>query len=136
MVDGDRRRDGDAELSPTEVLRRMPALVVLERLPVPVLAVTDDGVILFVNPAFATMVGRSREVVGDMDFRDLFAEVTEGESAVSMVRSHADMVVQLWHADGTMVRAKMSKSALLRGNDPVALATFNDLTEQLWLAES
>jgi hypothetical protein len=26
----------------------------------------------------------------------------------------------------------MSKSALLRGDDTVALATFQDLTEQLW----
>lgn len=29
----------------------------------------------------------------------------------------------------------MSKSALLRGDDPVALATFQDLTEQLWVDE-
>jgi len=29
----------------------------------------------------------------------------------------------------------MSKSALLRGDDPVALATFEDLTEQLWVGE-
>jgi hypothetical protein len=26
----------------------------------------------------------------------------------------------------------MSKSALLRGDDPVALATFQDVTERLW----
>jgi len=37
--------------------------------------------------------------------------------------------------DGSTVRAKMSKSALLRGDDPVALATFQDLTEQLWVDE-
>jgi hypothetical protein len=29
----------------------------------------------------------------------------------------------------------MSKSALLRGDDPVALAMFHDLTEQLWTEE-
>jgi hypothetical protein len=27
----------------------------------------------------------------------------------------------------------MSKSALLREDDPLALATFEDMTEQLWL---
>ena len=36
------------------------------------------------------------------------------------------------HADGSVVRAKMSKSALMRDDDPLALATFHDLTEQLW----
>jgi len=30
------------------------------------------------------------------------------------------------------VRAKMSKFALLRGDDTVTLTTFQDLTEQLW----
>jgi hypothetical protein len=30
------------------------------------------------------------------------------------------------------VSARMSKSALQRDDDPVALATFQDLTEQLW----
>ena len=34
-----------------------------------------------------------------------------------------------------LVRARMSKSALLRGDDPVALATFQDLTERLWVDE-
>jgi hypothetical protein len=29
----------------------------------------------------------------------------------------------------------MSKSALLRGDDPVALATFQDLTERLWVEQ-
>jgi PAS domain-containing protein len=41
----------------------MPALVVLERFPVPVLAVADDGAILFANSAFATMVGRTVDEV-------------------------------------------------------------------------
>jgi hypothetical protein len=31
------------------------------------------------------------------------------------------------------VRAQMSGSALLRGDDPVAVVVFHDLTEQLWI---
>ena len=42
----------------------------------------------------------------------------------------------LKHADGFAVRAKMSKSALLRANDPLTLTTFQDLTEQLWVDDS
>ena len=52
--------------------------------------------------------------------------------AVSAVHAHAEQIVTLRHANGFTVRAKMSKSALLRGDDPVTLTTFQDLTEQLW----
>jgi hypothetical protein len=38
--------------------------------------------------------------------------------------------------DGSVVRARMSRSALLRGDDRVALATFVDLTERLWTDEA
>ena len=51
---------------------------------------------------------------------------------MSAVRGYANEIVSLMHADGSIVRAKMSKSALLREDDPLALATFEDLTEQLW----
>jgi hypothetical protein len=53
-------------------------------------------------------------------------------SPVSAVHAHAEQIVTLRHADGFTVRAKMSKSALLRGDDPLTLTTFQDLTEQLW----
>jgi hypothetical protein len=52
-----------------------------------------------------------------------------------VIRAHADLVVELLHRDGSIVRARMSKSALVRGDDPVALATFTDLTERLWSEE-
>ena len=68
-------------------------------------------------------------------FRQIFHTMPAEESAVSVVRAHADLIVELLHQDGSIVRARMSKSALLRGDDPVALATFQDLTERLWVDE-
>ncbi len=41
----ERRRHPQAGQSPTDILRQLPALVVLQRMPVPVLAVDDDGTI-------------------------------------------------------------------------------------------
>jgi PAS domain S-box-containing protein len=117
-------------------LQQMPALVVLERLPVPVLAVAQDGTVLFANAAFATMVGRTADEVLALNFQELFAAVPADESVVSVVRAHAGLIVELVHADGSIVRAKMSRSALQRGDDPLALATFQDLTEQLWVEEA
>jgi PAS domain S-box-containing protein len=107
-------------------------LVVLERFPVPVLAIAEDGSVIFANGAFGEMVGRSVDEVTAMTFRQMFHTMPTDESALSVLRAHAGLVVELRHRDGSVVRARMSKSALLRGDDPVALATFQDVTEQLW----
>ena len=117
------------------LLKELPALVVLERFPVPVLAIAEDGAILFANAAFGEMLGHAADEVTAMKFRQIFHALPADESAVSVVRAHADLIVELVHQDGSIVRARMSKSALLRGDDPVALATFQDLTERLWVEE-
>jgi PAS domain S-box-containing protein len=131
----ERRRDSQDGQDPMTLLKELPALVVLERFPVPVLAIAEDGTILFANKAFAEMLGHSAEAVTELKFRQIFKTLPAEESAVSVVRAHADLIVELVHYDGSIVRARMSKSALLRGDDPVALATFQDLTEQLWVEE-
>ena len=46
-----------------------------------------------------------------------------------------EQVVELAHKDGSVVRALMSRSAVLRADDQFALAAFQDLTEDLWEAE-
>ncbi len=117
------------------VLREMPALVVLERFPVPALAIAEDGAILFANSAFAEMIGYSADEVLSRKFHQIFHAMPADESAVSVVRQHADLVVELVHQDGSIRRARMSKSALIREGDPVALAAFQDLTEKLWSEE-
>ncbi len=128
----ERRRNGQEDKSAMTLLEELPALVVLERFPVPTLAIAEDGAILFANAAFAEMLGYSSDAITALKFPQIFDQVPADESAVSVVRAHADLVVQLVHRDGSIVRARMSKSALLRGDDPVALAAFQDLTERLW----
>lgn len=118
-----------------EVLRELPALVVLERFPVPVLAIAEDGAILFANGAFAAMLGYTPDTLLELKFHQIFHAMPADESAVKVVRQHADLVVELVHQDGSIRRVWMSKSALVRGDDPVALAAFQDLTEQLWSEE-
>jgi PAS domain S-box-containing protein len=131
----ERRRDGLGGQDPMALLEELPALVVLERFPVPVLAIAEDGAILFANAAFADMLGYSADAVKALKFREIFHTLPADDSAVSVVRAHADLIVELLHRDNSIVRARMSKSALLRGDDPVALATFQDLTERLWAEE-
>ncbi|MFV8176323.1 PAS domain S-box protein [Mycolicibacterium peregrinum] len=131
----ERRQSGQDPQSPMALLQNLPALVVLERFPVPVLAIAEDGTILFANSAFGEMVGRDADAVKNMPFAEVFHSLPADGSAVSVMRANAGLLVELVHRDGSIVRARMSKSALLRGDDPVALATFEDLTEQLWADE-
>jgi PAS domain S-box-containing protein len=131
----ERRRTGEARQSPISVLSELPALVVLERFPVPVLAISDDGSVIFANRAFGEMVGRTAEEVTSLAFRKLFHTMPNDDTLLSVIRAHAGLIVELRHQDGSVVRARMSKSALVRGDDPVALATFQDLTERLWSDE-
>jgi hypothetical protein len=57
--------------------------------------------------------------------------VPTSESLLSVVHALANMIVELAHKDGSIVRALMSRSALMRADDQFALAVFQDLTEQL-----
>jgi PAS domain S-box-containing protein len=131
----ERRRNGRAGQSAVATLKQLPALVVLERIPVPVLAIAHDGALVFANSAFSEMVGRAPEDVLSLTFDEIFHLPPTTESALLVVQGLANMVVELAHQDGTSVRALMSRSALIRADDDIALATFQDLTEQLWLDE-
>jgi PAS domain S-box-containing protein len=137
--DGDlrieRRRHGGSCGSPMEILNRLPAVVVLERFPIPSLAMTRDGIILFANTAFAEMVGYQQDGLAGLAFQEVFQTVPAALCALSGVDALANLVVELRHCEGWTVRARMSKSALMRRDDPVVLVTFEDLTERLWIAE-
>jgi PAS domain S-box-containing protein len=135
-VDGnrriERRRNGGSADLPTDILRRLPAVVVLERFPIPTLAITRDGTILFANTAFAEMMGYQQESLVGLAFPEIFRIERAALSALASVDALANMVVELQHCEGWTVRAKMSRSALMRHDDPVVLVTFDNLTERLW----
>jgi PAS domain-containing protein len=128
----ERRRNRQYNQSPITTLRQMPALVVLKRIPVPVLAIAHDGSFLFTNTAFAEMVGREPDEVLSLRFHQIFCRVPASEPLLSVVHALANNVVELAHTDGSIVRALMSRSALMSVDDQFALAVFQDLTEQLW----
>src|SRR5271165_5577648 len=130
----ERRRNGRSGDSPMDVLTRLPAVVVLERIPVPTLAVTRDGIILFANTAFAEMVGYRQDSLAGLAFPEIFHTVPAALCALSGVDALANLVVELQHCEGWTVRARMSKSALMRRDDPVVV-TFENLTERLWMDE-
>ncbi len=131
----ERRSNGRPGDSPADILSRLPAVVLLERIPVPTLAMGRDGVILFANTAFAEMVGYRQDSLAGSVFPEIFRTTPAALSALSGVHAMANLVVELQHREGWTVRSRMSKSALLRSDDPVVLVTFENLTEQLWMDE-
>jgi PAS domain S-box-containing protein len=132
----ERRRSQPASDSPNAILQELPALLALDRLPVPALALASDGAVLFANTAFAAILGRSRESMTSMRYEDIFSVPPRERRFVAGAHLHADTFVELLHIEGWTVPAKMSKSATRRGDDSVTLATFEDLTEQLWMNEA
>ena len=131
----ERRRNRTSDDSPMDVLTRLPAMVVLERVPVPTLATARDGTILFANTAFADMLGYGQDSLAGLAFAEIFHTVPAALSAIPGVDALANLVVELQHCEGWTVRARMSKSALKRSDDPVVLVTFENLTERLWMDE-
>lgn len=131
----ERRRNGNSGDAPMDILSRLPAVVMLERIPIPTLAMTREGTILFANSAFAEMVGHEQDSLSGLAFPEIFHNVPAAVSALSTVEALANLVVELKHCEGWTVRARMSKSALKRRDDPVVLVTFENLTERLWIDE-
>jgi PAS domain S-box-containing protein len=131
----ERRRAKKAGDYPIDTLRQLPALVALERLPVAALAVAEDGSIVFANMACADMLGYDQDELATLEFRDIFHTLPADGSPIAAIRDHAQQVLELAHKDGSIVRARISQSAFMRGDDPVVLAAFHDLTERLWEEE-
>ncbi|MEV0945325.1 PAS domain-containing protein [Rhodococcus sp. NPDC049939] len=115
-------------------LEQLPALVLLERLPIPVLAVEHDGTVVHANTAFEEMLGRSLESLRGRPVSEILVldETTTGRAAVEYLQDCATAPVDLVHSDGTTVHALVSQSILRRSDDPVTLVCFHDVTEQLW----
>ena len=81
------------------------------------------------------MLSHAAEAVQSLRFAQIFAGQPADTSPVMFIRTHAHQLVELVHRDGSTVRATMSPSALLRAGDSVALASFHDRTEELWLQD-
>lgn len=129
----ERRRNSTSDDAPMDILKKLPAVVVLERIPVPTIAITRDGTILFANTAFTEMVGYRQGSLAGLAFPEIFHTAPGVESELSGVDALANLLVELRHHEGWMVRARASKSALRRSDDPFVLLTFENLTEQLWV---
>src|ERR1700678_4792710 len=93
----ERRRTRSSGDSPMDTLTRLPAWGVLERMPVPSLAVARDGTILFANTAFAEMVGYPQDRLAGAAFPEIFHSAPAEGAAPSGVDALADPVAAAPH---------------------------------------
>ena len=122
-----RRASGSPLVHPREA----STLLLLEQFPVPVIALAEDGAILFANTVFAKILGCSRDAVISMSYEEIFYVLPPEETLFAVARLRADTTEGLQHLDGSTIFAKMSKSARIRGADSSVIATFDQLLERL-----
>jgi PAS domain-containing protein len=139
MDSGLRRRERRRRPSPSsaeESLRELPALVLLDRLSVPMLATGLDGVVVYTNPAFATMLGHHPDTVmlTGQQLPALLAgySATAPHDCVTSLRAGSNVVVDWLHAEGFPVRSVVSETLFFRATDQILLIGVTDITELTW----
>jgi PAS domain-containing protein len=113
-------------------LHELPAL---DRLPTPVLATGLDGVLIYTNPAFATMLGYpGTTTLTEQPLPALLAghSATPPRDCVTALRSAGTVVIDWLHAEGFPVRTVVSDALLVRATDPILLISITDITELMW----
>ena len=115
-------------------LAQLSADVLLQRLPTPLLAVCDDGMILYANPACQAMLGHSDNALAGQPlnrFLDVDSSIGPPE-CVRILREAAGDVTAWCHPEQGIVHAVVSQPMLLRADDPLLLVALVDVTEWLW----
>lgn len=130
------RRRRPPPSTPEAYLHELPALVLLDRLAIAMIAVRLDGVVVYTNPALATMLGHQPNTIGLIG-RPL-PELLDGHSAtpprdcVTALRDAGTVVVDWLHAEGFLVRSVISETVFVRATDQILLIGVTDITELMW----
>jgi PAS domain-containing protein len=133
---GAERRLGPQPSSPEPHLHALPAPILLDRLPIPMLATGLDGFVVYTNPAFATLLGHHRDTITLTGKRlpDLLAEhsTTLPGDCVTELRSAHNVIVEWLYAEGFPLRTVISETLFVRGADQILLIGITDITELIW----
>lgn len=128
----ERSRPRSTEL--TGYLRQMPALLLLDRLPTPILGLSTLGDVAYANLAYAKMLGYSAAAaVTRLHLPQLLAGHHDSEpgDCVATLRT-AKTAVGWNHAHDYVIRTMVSPPLLVRDSDPLLLLHITDVTEWLW----
>lgn len=127
-----RRRRQPTDL--TGYLTQLPALVLLDRLPIAVIGVGPVGDIVYANPACAELLGYiDGQTMTRLHLPDLLAgePVLTPADCIAVLQT-TDNIVHWNHSQHYLIRTKVSPTMLKRESDPLLLVTITDLTDWLW----
>jgi PAS domain-containing protein len=130
------RRRRPSPSTTDECLDALPALILLDRLPIPMLATGLDGIVVYTNPAFATMLGYHPDTITLTGQR--LPALLAGHSAtppldcVTALRAARTVIVDWLHAEGFPVRSVISDTLFARATDQILLIGITDITELMW----
>jgi PAS domain-containing protein len=132
---GERRRRPSPS-SPEDYLRALPALILLDRIPIPMLATGLDGVVVYTNPAFATMLGHHPDnvMLTGQQLPALLAghSATPPRDCVTALSAANNVIVDWLHVEGFPVRSVISETVFVRTTDQILLFGITDITELIW----
>ncbi len=137
---GDRRNPSSAGISDPAEFPALPVSVVLDRIPLPVLAVEPGGTVVFANEAFDQLMGFDEQTPRSdaaLHLQDIFPAneplgVNIAETFLTTVATRADSLWRMTDAKGDILQVRASKSILRRAEDSVVLVVLEDFTDQLW----
>jgi hypothetical protein len=110
---------------------RMTPLRVLMQHPVPVIAVADDGAIVFANTAFADVLSCSCNAVTSMSYQDISSFLPPDETLVAVTRLGSDTIGRLLQLGEATLFVKMRRSAILSAADSGPVTLFEGLMKRL-----
>jgi hypothetical protein len=122
------RRLGDSAIAESP---HVSALGVLEQCPVPVIAVADDGAVLFANTAFAHLLGYSCEAPTSISYEDICSALPADETLFAVTRLGPKAIGSLMQSGQATVFVKIRKSATLSAADSDAIVMFKELMQRL-----
>ncbi|MCP9275832.1 PAS domain-containing protein [Mycolicibacterium arenosum] len=128
------RRQTAAPTDLIDYLHELPALKLLDRLPIAMLAVALHGDIIYANQACADMLGYiDGATVARQPLPELLTDFGVAAPAECVERLRTKSASISWnHTENYAVQTRVSPPLLVRSTDPVLLISIIDLTEWIW----
>ena len=98
----------------------------------PMLAADTDGVIVYTNPSFAAMLGHTVDDLVGKDVGDFLHPDSHSAITSRDVLRAAGSLLTWHHNEHGLAQSIVTKSVLIRSDDPVLLVGFVDVTDWLW----
>jgi transcriptional regulator of aromatic amino acid metabolism len=111
--------------------RQISALVVLEQCPIPVIAVADDGAVVFANTACEHLLGNSCDAVTAVTYDNICSALPVDETLFAVTPLGPNAIASLMLLGQATVFVKMRKSAIRCGADLDRVAIFEELVARL-----